>query len=70
MIEQLQACDPEAECYYGMFDGFLTDDMKWSKEITEKEGHTVYPIDFEEKSVYDFCVRTQSWITYTGVIFE
>lgn len=70
IIAGLQTCDPEAEGYYGMFEGFLDKDLKRTSDTTHREYHEVYGITFEEKTVYQWCHRTNKFIEYTGVIFE
>jgi hypothetical protein len=70
VMEILSKQDPKEKCYFGMFDRFLTDDLKPSPGITDKEEHDVYDLVCEYKTVYQWCHRTQKHIPYTGVFFE
>jgi hypothetical protein len=70
LIEELSKMDPEAECYRGSFEGFLNDDMKHATTITDKQLHTVYPLEVEFMTVFDWDHRKGKWVTYTGAIFE
>jgi hypothetical protein len=70
LIEKLSKEDPEAECYYESFHGFLDENLNHANKITDKEWCEVYDIDFEYKTVYHWSTKTQKLIPYTGVIFE
>lgn len=70
MIAKLAVMNPEAECHWACFDGFLTEYMEWSKESTDIEGATAYGIDVEYKTIYEWDHRRQQWSSHTGAIFE
>lgn len=71
LIALLQTMPQDAECYYGEFTNFLTADMKDCRgNITEYQRHDVYDIGCELKTVYQWSIRQQQYIPYTGVIFE
>jgi hypothetical protein len=70
LIKKLSALPQDAECYYASFQGFLTDDLQSSKAITNKRDCEVYNIECELETVYQWVVREQRFVPYTGVIFE
>lgn len=75
LIKALQQMPPDADVYYGSFDGYLSDHLqpirvKDKDNIPDKESHTLFPIDCEHKTVYCWSVKRQCFVSYTGVIIE